>query len=858
VVGIVVVSHSQTLAEGVVRLAREMGGDELALEAAGGMEEEGVLGTDAERVRAAIERAMSDDGVLVLMDLGSALMSAEFAIEMLPEGGDRVVLSEAPLVEGAVAAAVAARGGASLQEVAQEARGALAMKASQLGVSADEDGPTETDSDGARVDAEASDVDGARVDAEASLPVLNAIGLHARPAARFVETARGFDAEVRVGKLGGAPPVKATSLTNVVALGARQGDTLVVWASGPQAADAIAALEELGATGFGDGVAPGGASPGVQLGAAAGTAPPAAGTAPPAAGTAPPAGRAEPPAPGEILAGVPAANGVAIGPAQLLGGGTLEPPPDRDPDGAEEEGVRLDSALARARAAITADRETVAERAGKSEAEIFDAHLALLDDDALLDPARAAIAGGATAERAWYDAAQAVAKQYRALDVPLLQERAVDVLDVGRRVMAALTGQEMSTSSVSGVVVAGELTPAEAAGLDPQHVIAIATAHGTATAHAAILARALGIPAVVGLGDGVLGIADGTTLLLDGEAGTVQVDPPADVVRDASERRERALQRRAAARERAHEPGAFSDGRRVEVFANLGSAADAARAVEYGAEGVGLLRTEFLFLDRDELPSEEEQADTLREIAATLEGRPLIVRTLDAGADKPLPALPMPPETNPFLGVRGIRIALQRPEVLATQFRAILRVASEYSLKAMLPMVATLEELQMARRVLDEARSATGVRAPLELGIMVEVPAAALTAARLASEADFFSLGTNDLTQYTMAAERGDERLAPLLTGPQPAVLALVRETVRAAEPFGRFVGVCGELAGDPAAAVLLAGLGVTELSMAPALVPDVKEALRAVDFSAAQAAAEQALDAPDAAAARALAAALL
>ena len=347
-------------------------------------------------------------------------------------------------------------------------------------------------------------------------------------------------------------------------------------------------------------------------------------------------------------------------------------------------------------------------------------------------------------------------------------------------------------------------------------------------------------------------------MLLDGEAGTVLVDPPADVQRDAAERRERAERRRASARERAHEPGATRDGTRIEVFANLGAAAEAAKAVELGAEGVGLLRTEFLFLDRSELPDEDEQAATLREIAVALDGRPLVVRTLDAGADKPLPALPMPPESNPFLGVRGIRLGLERPDVLATQLRAILRVAADYPLKTMLPMVATLDEIHAARAALEQARADTGVDAPLEFGIMVEVPAAALTAGRLAPHVDFFSLGTNDLTQYTMAAERGDERLAALLTGPQPAVLRLVRATVQAAAEHGRWVGVCGELAGDPAAAVLFAGLGVTELSMAPALVPEVKAALRGVDLEHARAAAEAALTADSAGAARALGAALL
>ena len=851
-VGIVIVSHSEALADGVVRLAREMGGEELALEAAGGMAEPGALGTDAERVRAAIERAMSDDGVLVLMDLGSALMSTEFAIEMLGESPGRVVMSAAPLVEGAVAAAVAARGGASLDEVAEEARGALAMKASQLG----SETPGGAGSPGAAASSggAASSVGAAAPaaaapppDAETALAVRNAIGLHARPAARLVEVVRGFDAEVRIAKAGGGEPVRATSLTNVVALGARMGDTLLVTASGPQAADALEALRALADEGFGDGITAGAAAP----------------RAP--ARIAEPPGEVTPPSPGDVLSGVPASPGIAIGPARHLGG-PAGPPPDRPAESPARERERLDEAIAAARVAIAHDRATVAERAGDADAAIFDAHAVLLDDEALLDPAHDAIAAGATAERAWHAAAEAVAARYRALDQPLLQERAADVLDVGRRVVGALTGDGGSATAgergsgprEAGIVVAAELTPADTAGLDPTVVAGIATAHGAATAHAAILARGLGLPAVVGLGDSLIAVDEGTMLLLDGDAGSVQVDPPHEVLRDAEDRREHAQARRAAARERAHETGATRDGARIEVFANLGSAAEAAEAVKLGAEGVGLLRTEFLFLDRQVLPDEDEQAQTLRDIAETLQGRPLVVRTLDAGADKPLPALPMPPEANPFLGVRGIRLALRRRDVLATQLRAILRAAAEHPIKAMLPMVATLDEILATRAVLDEARAATGIDTALELGIMVEIPAAALTAGHLAPHVDFFSIGTNDLTQYTMAAERGDERLAGLLAGPQPAVLRLIRATVEAAQANGRWVGVCGELAGDPAAAVLLAGLGVTELSMAQALIPEAKAALREVDLPAARAAAEAALDAPDADAARALASSLL
>jgi phosphoenolpyruvate-protein phosphotransferase/dihydroxyacetone kinase phosphotransfer subunit len=827
-VGIVVVSHSATLAEGVVALAREMGGAELALEAAGGTDEPDVLGTSAERVQAAIERAMSPDGVLVLMDLGSALMSAEFAIELLGDVPGEVLLSEAPLVEGAVAAAAAASGGATLEEVAAEARGALAMKSSQLGV------PVPPDI--AAVVPEPAN--GRPDEARTVLEVRNAIGLHARPAARFVETVRRFDAEVRVAKGPNGQPVKATSLTNVVGLGARYGDTLSVSASGPQADDVLLALAQLADQGFGDGVAA--------------SAPPARPVAPVSSSPSVSVG-----APIGVLTGVAASAGVAIGPAHQLRG-AFTPPPERAAEDPEREQARLGEAIANARTAIERDHDTVAARAGEADAAIFNAHLVLLEDEALLEPAYRAIEHGATAERAWYDAVQEVAARYRAFEEPLLQERAADVLDVGRRVVGALTPDAVARPSAQGIVIAGELTPADAAGLDPARVTGIATAHGTATAHAAILARALALPAVVGIGDAVLAIEDGTIVLLDGEAGTLVIDPPADVQRDASERRERMATRRAHARERAHEPGATRDGTRIEVFANLGNAAEAAEAVEQGAEGVGLLRTEFLFLDRAELPSEEEQAETLREIATALDGRPLVVRTLDAGADKPLPALPMPPEANPFLGVRGIRVGLERPDLLATQLRAILRVAVDYPLKVMLPMVATAEEIREARAVLDQAREDTGIDVPLEFGIMVEVPAAALTAARLAEQVDFFSLGTNDLTQYTMAAERGNERLAALLTGPQPGVLRLVQETVAGARAHGRWVGVCGELAGDPPSAVLFAGLGVTELSMAPALVPEVKEALRGVEEADAQEAARQALTAEDAAAARAFGASLL
>jgi multiphosphoryl transfer protein len=370
------------------------------------------------------------------------------------------------------------------------------------------------------------------------------------------------------------------------------------------------------------------------------------------------------------------------------------------------------------------------------------------------------------------------------------------------------------------------------------------TARGGATGHAAILARALGIPAVVGAGATVLAIPEGTPLIVDGTAGTVDVDPDPGTVATHEARRAAADAERAAALAGAAEPGALADGRRIEVFANVGSVAEARLAVDGGAEGVGLLRTEFLFLDRATPPDEEEQVAVLREIAAALGGRPVIVRTLDAGADKPLPFLRQDPEDNPFLGVRGIRLSLAQPELFRAQLRAIVRVAAEHPVKVMFPMVATRGELRAARALLDEVRDELGADAQLEVGVMVEVPALALQAAELAPDVDFFSIGTNDLAQYTMAAERGNAALADLLDEARAPVLALIAAVVAAADAHGRWVGVCGELAGDPEAAVQLAGLGVGELSMAASRIPAVKAALREVDAEAAEAAARAALPA--------------
>ena len=396
-------------------------------------------------------------------------------------------------------------------------------------------------------------------------------------------------------------------------------------------------------------------------------------------------------------------------------------------------------------------------------------------------------------------------------------------------------------------MIAPDLTPADTAALDRELVLGIATAHGSATSHSAILARSLGIPAVVGIGEDLLDVAGGDAARPGRGRGRRLRGPRGGArARATSVARPSGKNRRCARSPSARQPAQTLDGRRIEVVANVGSPADVDVAVANGAEGVGLLRTEFLFLERESLPSEEEQLAAYDDIAARLKGLPLILRTLDVGADKPLPYLPSRPEANPFLGVRGIRLGLDQPELLEAQLRAVLRAAAAHPLKVMFPMVATLAEYREAVSVLTRAREqleqAGEMAGQMEVGIMVEVPAAALAAEAFAPEVDFFSIGTNDLTQYTLAAERGNERLADLADALHPSVLRLIEAVTESAQRHGKWVGVCGELASEPLAVPALVGLGVTELSVNPPAIPTVKEAVRQVDSGAAAALAREAL----------------
>ncbi|GLY96595.1 phosphoenolpyruvate--protein phosphotransferase [Actinoplanes sp. NBRC 103695] len=795
--GLVVVSHSRALADAAVALAAEMvHGKDLALEVAAGLDAE-TFGTDAVAIASAIAAADRGDGVVVLMDLGSAVLSAELALDLLedPDQRDRVLLCPAPLVEGLVAAVVAAASGAGRDEVAAEAVAGLAGKESHLGVAAPV-AVTETSA----------------ADVTASFTVTNPHGLHARPAARLVSEARDAEAAMEIrNRTTGSAWVPASSLTKVATLGALQGHEIEVRASGAHARQAVDRMITLAARAFDE--------------------------------TAPPAAAQET---GAREAGAqPASPGIGIGPAWHLRD-SIPDIPDVPSQGPDAERRRLDQALDDVRAEVRRLRTST----GGGEAGIFDAHLLLLDDDDLLDDARTRIAEGTPAPQAWEAASSRVAAEFAALGDPYLQARAADVRAVSGQVLRSLLGVTATPSSGTGVLIAHDLTPAEAAGLDPATVAGIVLAAGSPTAHGAILARARGIPAVVGAGAAVLEVATGTTIALDGRTGETVVSPsPATLAAFAGRATEQAG-RRERALSAATGPAVTPGGVTIGVGANVGSADDALAAAANGADHAGLVRTEFLFLGRDEAPGVDEQVAAYRAVAAALGGRRITLRTLDVGGDKPLPYLPSPHEDNPFLGVRGLRHSLAHPALLADQLTAIATVARETPVSVMFPMVSTLAELHAARRALDEAIARTGPGRPpgLQVGIMVEVPAAALKAATFAPHIDFASIGTNDLTQYALAAERGNPAVAALSDALDPGVLRLIDATCRGVGSRAT-VAVCGELAADEMAVPVLVGLGVRSLSVAPPAVPAVKEAVRGASPDGL---ARHLLDLPDAAAVRA------
>jgi phosphocarrier protein FPr/phosphocarrier protein len=646
----------------------------------------------------------------------------------------------------------------------------------------------------------------------AEIVIRAAHGLHARPAARIAAAAKPFAAALRLDAKGRS--ADARSPVAMMALGLVQGDRAVLSAGGRDGAAALAAV--------------------AAAIHAEDEAVPAALAAPAAAPTPGRAGR---------LQGICAAPGFAVGPAAHF---TLAPLGVVEPGaGAAEE-----------RAALAAARAAVAARLQAQDAGgIALAHQGLLDDPELLAAAEAEIAAGRSAGFAWRAATRAAAARLRATGNALLIERIDDLEDVEHQLLAALGGEEAAIGTVpeGAILLADTLLPSQMMALDRDRLAGIATGRGGPTSHAAILAAAAGVPMLVALGGGLAAVAEGSPLILDASGGWIETAPDAAALAEAEGRIAAQSQRRAAEAAAAAADCHMADGTRIEIFANLASADEALRAVAAGAEGCGLLRTEFLFHDRPAPPDEDEQAEAYAEVARALGGRPLIVRTLDAGGDKPLLYLAMAPEDNPALGLRGVRLSLARPDLLATQLRAILRAAPAGDVRIMVPMIVDAAELDAVRAALDAAAAGLGV-APVPLGVMIETPAAALLAGSIAAGADFLSVGTNDLSQYALAADRGNPATAARIDALHPAVLRLIAAAGEGARAHGRWFGICGGVASDPLAAAILIGLGATELSAAPAAIPALKAAVRALRLDACRALAARALAAGSADQVRALA----
>ncbi|MGG6296650.1 phosphoenolpyruvate--protein phosphotransferase [Leptolyngbya sp. AN02str] len=642
--------------------------------------------------------------------------------------------------------------------------------------------------------------------------IVDLAGLHARPATALVSLAKGFDAEIRLRY--GHRIASAKSLISLLKLGVEQGQTVRVMAQGVDEEAAVRTIADAIAAGLEeeeDTPTPAALGRTLQF-------------------------EAEP------IPGIAASPGLAIAPVWQLKRGKIVFAATALSPVAEES--RLRKALATAKAQLQDLYEEVKAKAGAAKAAIFQAHQEFLEDPDLFQEAIALLKQERSAAWAWRHVCDQRAEALEQLPDVLLAARAADLRDVGQRVLRLLAEkveEDPKMPDYPVILVAEDLTPSDTAKLDPTLTVGLCTAYGGAISHSAIIARSLDIPAVVGAGPAVLGLADDTQCILDGESGNLYPHPTEADVATATSAQQDLHAQREAEKLACYQPAMLTDGYRVEVVANIGAASEAEQAVNAGAEGVGLLRTEFLFLGRTQPPSESEQVAAYTEMTRALNGLPLIVRTLDIGGDKVIPYLNLPKEDNPFLGVRGIRLCFQRQDLFETQLRAIFQAAKTGPIRIMFPMIATVDDFVAARRQAEAIRTEMG--APhMEYGMMVEVPSAVMMADEFAELVDFFSVGTNDLTQYTLAMDRGHPMLAKHADGLHPAVLRMIQRTTEAATRHGKWVGVCGGIAGEPLGASILVGLGVSELSVSIPSVAAVKAKLRSLSKVATQDLAQRAL----------------
>ncbi|KMY49785.1 phosphoenolpyruvate--protein phosphotransferase [Peribacillus loiseleuriae] len=533
----------------------------------------------------------------------------------------------------------------------------------------------------------------------------------------------------------------------------------------------------------------------------------------------------------QSLKGIGASAGIAIAKAYRLEEPELVVE-KRVIDSIEAEIQRFTAAISQSTSELEQIKEHAFKELGEDKAAIFAAHLLVLSDPELINPIKDKITTEkVNAEFALQEVANMFIGMFESMDNEYMKERASDIRDVTKRVMSHLLGVTIPNPSMISeevIIIAEDLTPSDTAQLNRQYVKGFTTDIGGRTSHSAIMARSLEIPAVVGTKTGTTDIENGVLVILDGLAGTVIVDPSADTVKEYEEKKATYEAKKAEWAKLVNEPTVSKDGQHVELAANIGTPEDVKGVLENGGEGVGLYRTEFLYMGRTQLPTEEEQFDAYKSVLERMEGKPVVVRTLDIGGDKELPYLDLPKEMNPFLGFRAIRLCLEMQDMFRIQLRALLRAGVYGNLKIMFPMIATLDEFRSAKGILEEEKQkllfeGQQVVEKIELGIMVEIPSTAVLADQFAKEVDFFSIGTNDLVQYSMAADRMNQRVSYLYQPYSPAILRLVKMVIDAAHAEGKWAGMCGEMAGDETAIPILLGLGLDEFSMSATSILKVR-----------------------------------
>lgn len=659
--------------------------------------------------------------------------------------------------------------------------------------------------------------EGARTVTSDALLIPNPTGLHARPTATLVALAKSFGSDIRLRR--GEDSANAKSMVGIMSLAVARGDKVTISAHGTDAAEAIARITAAIQEGLGEECPPIGTD---DTG--------------PVPAVAEPEPEPEPVGPksGDInlLLGVSASPGLGVGTVLQLRHDDITV--EEFGEDHHKERRKLNAAIDRSILDLSALQARLEKESDPGKAAIFGAHAELLADPDLLDLAVSAIDKGKSAPYAWRGAFNTYADRLASLKNEVLAGRANDVRDVGQRVLEELTGQRSEKPELAEgtILIAEDLTPSDTAQLDRTKVVGFATTNGGASSHVAIIARSLDIPAVAGIESRALDIPNGSKVVLDGSKGSLQTNVSDEEIAAILGRQERMAARKA--REEAHqdEPAITTDGHQVAVVANIGGVEDAEQAMTKGAEGVGLLRSEFVFLGRTTAPTEDEQAQVYADCSRALRpGQPLVIRTLDVGGDKPLPYLPIPAEENPFLGIRGVRVGIEKPEVLRAQCRAIMKAANAGAeLNVMFPMIATIEDWRTVKKIWDEERDKLGLETKVPVGIMMEVPSVAVMARQFAAEegCDFFSVGTNDLTSYTLAMDRGHPKLAAQVDPCNPAILMLIGGACEALHERGKWLGICGGVASDPQAVPILVGLGVDELSCSIPAIPSIKAQVRA------------------------------